>query len=71
MRKLSEMMKYIVSRDAFVAESRVLKESIQNLLNTPDAQGCASSEHQPVKQYTPKEKLLKFDDFVSRGRPRA
>ena len=70
MRKLSETMKYIVSRDAFVAESRVLKESIQNLLNTSDA-GGASSEHQPVKQCAPKEKLLKFDDFVSRGRPRA
>ena len=67
MRKLSETMKYIVSRDAFVAESRVLKESIQNLLNTSDA-GGASSEHQPVQQYTPKEKLLKFDDFVSRQR---
>ena len=71
MRKLSETMKYIISRDAIVAESRVLKESIQNLLNTSDAQGSESSEHRPVKQYSPKEKLLKFDDFVSRGRPRA
>ena len=71
MRKLSETMKYIVSRDAFVADSRVLKESIQNLLNTSDAQSSESSEHRLVKQYTPKEKLLKFDDFVSRDRPRA